>query len=31
MNPVIGAFGSTEYYKLVIKRSDNQAIDIWYL
>ena len=27
-NPVVGAFGSTEYYKLVIRRSDNQAIDI---
>jgi hypothetical protein len=27
-NPIVGAFGTTEYYKLVIRRSDNQAIDL---
>lgn len=26
--PIVGPFGSTEYYKLVITRSDNQAADI---
>lgn len=28
LNPVIGAFGTTDYYKLVIRRSDNQAVDL---
>lgn len=28
LNPVVGAFGTTEYYKLVIRRSENQAIDL---
>ena len=23
--PIVGAFGSTEYYKVIIRRSDNQA------
>jgi len=27
-NPIVGAFGKTEYYKLVINRSDNQAVDL---
>jgi hypothetical protein len=27
-NPIVGAFGKTEYYKLVITRSDNQAVDL---
>lgn len=27
-NPIVGAFGKTEYYKLVIARSDNQGVDI---
>ena len=27
-NPIVGPFGGTEYYKLVIRRSDNQAADI---
>lgn len=26
--PIVGPFGSTEYYKLVVARSDNQAVDI---
>jgi hypothetical protein len=26
--PIVGPFGSTEYYKLVVSRSDNQAADI---
>jgi hypothetical protein len=26
--PIVGAFGSTEYFKLVVARSDNQAADI---
>jgi hypothetical protein len=25
----VGAFGKTEYYKLVLARSENQAIDLW--
>jgi hypothetical protein len=28
MNPVVGAFGKTEYYKLILRRSENQAIDL---
>lgn len=27
-NPIVGPFGKTEYYKLVIKRSDNQAVTV---
>jgi len=27
-NPIVGAFGKTEYYKLVLARSENQAIDL---
>lgn len=26
--PVVGPFGSTEYYKLTVRRSENQASDI---
>lgn len=26
--PIVGPFGSTEYYKIVVARSDNQAADI---
>lgn len=26
--PIVGAFGSTEYYKVVIRRSDNQAVTL---
>lgn len=26
--PTLGAFGSVEYYKLVIRRSENQAADV---
>lgn len=27
-NPIVGAFGSIEYFKLVLLHSDNQAVDI---
>jgi len=27
--PIVGPFGDIEYYKLVIKRSENQATDLW--
>ena len=27
--PIVGPFGDIEYYKLVIRRSENQASDIW--
>jgi hypothetical protein len=27
-NPIVGPFGGTEYYKVVIRRSENQAADI---
>jgi hypothetical protein len=26
--PIVGAFGKVEYYKVVIRRSDNQAVDV---
>jgi hypothetical protein len=26
--PIVGAFGSTDYYKIVVARSDNQAADL---
>jgi hypothetical protein len=26
--PIVGPFGSTEYYKAVIRRSENQAVDL---
>lgn len=26
--PIVGPFGSIEYYKLVIRRSENQAVDL---
>lgn len=28
MNPAVGPFGGTEYYKLVLRRSENQSVDI---
>jgi len=28
MNPIVGPFGGTEYYKLVLRRSENQAVDL---
>lgn len=28
VNPIVGAFGTTEYYKLVLRRSENQAVDL---
>jgi len=27
-DPFVGPFGNTEYYKLVIRRSENQAVDV---
>jgi len=27
-DPFVGPFGSTEYYKLIIRRSENQAVDV---
>jgi hypothetical protein len=27
-SPIVGAFGSTEYYKIVLARSENQGADI---
>jgi hypothetical protein len=27
-DPTLGPFGSVEYYKLVIRRSENQAVDV---
>jgi hypothetical protein len=27
-NPIVGAFGSVEYFKMVLLHSDNQAVDI---
>jgi hypothetical protein len=26
--PIVGAFGKVEYYKVVIRRSENQAVDV---
>ncbi len=26
--PIIGPFGSVEYYKLIVRRSENQAVDL---
>lgn len=28
-DPIVGPFGDVEYYKLIIRRSENQATDIW--
>jgi len=27
--PLVGPFGSIEYYKLILRRSENQAVDLW--
>lgn len=27
-NPIVGPFGSTEYYKIVVRRSENQGADV---
>lgn len=27
--PFLGPFGTVEYYSLVIRRSENQAVDVW--
>lgn len=27
-NPVVGAFGTVEYFKIILKRSENQAVDL---
>lgn len=28
--PMVGPFGTVEYYNLLIKRSENQAIEVWF-
>jgi hypothetical protein len=28
MSPIVGPFGNVEYFKLVLRRSENQAIDV---
>lgn len=28
LNPVVGPFGKVEYYKVVLRRSENQAVDL---
>lgn len=28
LDPFVGPFGDTEYYKVVIRRSENQAVDV---
>jgi hypothetical protein len=28
LNPIIGAFGKVEYYKVILRRSENQAVDL---
>ena len=28
LNPIVGPFGATEYYKVLIRRSENQAADL---
>jgi hypothetical protein len=28
VEPFVGPFGSTEYYKVVVRRSENQAVDL---
>lgn len=27
-NPIVGPFGTTEYYKIVVRRSENQGADV---
>jgi hypothetical protein len=29
LSPYSGLFGKTEYYKIIIKRSDNQGTGLW--
>ncbi len=28
LNPIVGPFGKVEYYKVVLRRSENQAVDL---
>ena len=28
LNPIVGPFGKVEYYKIVLRRSENQAVDL---
>ena len=28
LNPIVGPFGNIEYYKVVLRRSENQAVDL---
>lgn len=27
--PIVGPFGGVEYYKVVLRRSENQGVDLW--
>jgi hypothetical protein len=29
LNPMVGPFGKVEYYKVILRRSENQATDLW--
>ena len=28
LNPIVGPFGKIEYYKIILRRSENQAVDL---
>jgi hypothetical protein len=28
-DPIVGPFGDVEYYKVILRRSENQGVDIW--
>jgi len=28
LNPIVGPFGKVEYYKIILRRSENQAVDL---
>jgi hypothetical protein len=28
LNPIVGPFGKVEYYKVILRRSENQAVDL---
>jgi hypothetical protein len=28
---MLGPFSNVEFYKLILRRSENQAVDLWYL
>lgn len=29
--PIVGPFGTVEYYSITLRRSENQGINVWYL